>query len=305
MNNSNKIIVVVWNPESGIASSESQIKNSLKKLEQQYTLYQVSVEKILDYDTLLERVPINECSHIIAIGGDGTVSAVSDIAMKHDLPLLVIPNGTFNHFATHLGLPMDIGEAFALIDSGELAHIDIATVNEKVFVNFISAGFYADVIKTRSLLQKQGGRKWTSFARSLMKEAFHNSRFSVSFTSPEGATFTKETPLLLIANGTLSFGSPDILNDRHSFTSGKLQVLLFKNYGRGRLFLIALASMFFDTTKWNVTEEFQVKDCRIIIHKDKPKIVMDGELIEIDREVVVKNHPRALHILVPDSQEII
>ena len=37
-------------------------------------------------------------------GGDGTISAASAIALDRGLPLLVIPAGTFNHFATHLGI---------------------------------------------------------------------------------------------------------------------------------------------------------------------------------------------------------
>ncbi|WP_432806450.1 diacylglycerol kinase family protein [Microbacterium neungamense] len=38
-------------------------------------------------------------------GGDGSVAAVADAARRVGLPLLVLPGGTFNHFARTAGVP--------------------------------------------------------------------------------------------------------------------------------------------------------------------------------------------------------
>src|SRR5918995_1835832 len=50
-------------------------------------------------------------------GGDGSVAAVAGVAMEHDLPLVVVPVGTLNHFARDLGLdlarPLDALDAIA------------------------------------------------------------------------------------------------------------------------------------------------------------------------------------------------
>jgi hypothetical protein len=35
-------------------------------------------------------------------GGDGTVAAVAGVAVEHNLPLVVVPTGTLNHFARDL-----------------------------------------------------------------------------------------------------------------------------------------------------------------------------------------------------------
>ncbi len=37
-------------------------------------------------------------------GGDGTINAAAEVALAADLPLLVIPGGTLNHFARDVGL---------------------------------------------------------------------------------------------------------------------------------------------------------------------------------------------------------
>src|SRR5687768_13968871 len=39
-------------------------------------------------------------------GGDGSVAAVAGVAVERDLPLVVVPTGTLNHFARDLGLDL-------------------------------------------------------------------------------------------------------------------------------------------------------------------------------------------------------
>ena len=49
-------------------------------------------------------------------GGDGSVAAVAGVAAERDLPLVVVPTGTLNHFARDLGLdpahPLSALDAF-------------------------------------------------------------------------------------------------------------------------------------------------------------------------------------------------
>ena len=39
-------------------------------------------------------------------GGDGSVAAVASVAVERELPLMVVPLGTLNHFARDLGLDL-------------------------------------------------------------------------------------------------------------------------------------------------------------------------------------------------------
>ena len=40
-------------------------------------------------------------------GGDGSLGAVADVAIEREVPFVVVPFGTFNHFARDLGLDLD------------------------------------------------------------------------------------------------------------------------------------------------------------------------------------------------------
>ncbi|MET8115539.1 diacylglycerol kinase family protein [Streptomyces prasinus] len=96
----------------------------------------------------LARRAVAEGADLLAVaGGDGTQALVAEVAARHDLPFLVIPAGTRNHFALDLGLDRDDPAAalHALTDSVEL-RVDLGYAADRVFVNNASFGTYASVV---------------------------------------------------------------------------------------------------------------------------------------------------------------
>ena len=96
----------------------------------------------------LARQAVAEGADLLAVaGGDGTQALVAEVAAGHDLPFVVIPAGTRNHFALDLGLDRDDPAAAleALTDGVEL-RIDLGYAADRVFVNNASFGTYASVV---------------------------------------------------------------------------------------------------------------------------------------------------------------
>jgi diacylglycerol kinase family enzyme/membrane-associated phospholipid phosphatase len=91
-------------------------------------------------------------------GGDGTVSAASAIALEAGVPLLVIPAGTFNHFAADLGV-RSAPEAVAALRAGEAVLVDVGIVDRQPFINTSSTGVYADLVRVREQLEGRLGRQ--------------------------------------------------------------------------------------------------------------------------------------------------
>jgi diacylglycerol kinase family enzyme len=79
-------------------------------------------------------------------GGDGSLGLVAKVAVEADVPFVCVPSGTRNHFAGDLGLdrrdPVAALEAFA----GPERRIDVGMVGERMFLNNVSLGAYADVV---------------------------------------------------------------------------------------------------------------------------------------------------------------
>jgi diacylglycerol kinase family enzyme/membrane-associated phospholipid phosphatase len=98
-------------------------------------------------------------------GGDGTVSAVAQLAREFDLPLLVIPGGTFNHFAGTAGIT-SVAAAIDAAQSGEGVRADVAelTIDGEApltVLNAASVGIYPDFVKRRSAREEKLG-KWVA-----------------------------------------------------------------------------------------------------------------------------------------------
>src|SRR5215213_10593181 len=81
-------------------------------------------------------------------GGDGSVAAVAGMAVERNLPLVVVPTGTLNHFARDLGL--DLEHPLLALDAFASGHherrVDIGRVNGRPFINNVSLGVYAEML---------------------------------------------------------------------------------------------------------------------------------------------------------------
>jgi diacylglycerol kinase family enzyme len=89
-------------------------------------------------------------------GGDGSLAAVAQVAIERDLPFVVVPFGTRNHFARDVGLDRDdpLAALRAFGDRRERT-IDVGSVNGRVFLNNVSLGVYARLVHRREEHRKR------------------------------------------------------------------------------------------------------------------------------------------------------
>ena len=99
-------------------------------------------------------------------GGDGSVRLAAAFAYDAGLPLLVVPAGTFNHFAADLGV-RSAEEAIAALQAGDSVLADLATADGKVFLNTASTGVYVDLVRVREKLEPELG-KWPAVLVALV-----------------------------------------------------------------------------------------------------------------------------------------
>ena len=86
-------------------------------------------------------------------GGDGTAASVAHLAREADLPLLVVPGGTFNHFARTAGVE-SIDDAVGALAAGEGLLVDVGelrlgTGEPETVLNAASVGVYPDFVAAR------------------------------------------------------------------------------------------------------------------------------------------------------------
>jgi diacylglycerol kinase family enzyme len=82
-------------------------------------------------------------------GGDGSLAAVAEVAVEREVPFVVVPFGTRNHFARDLGLDRDDPLAALSAFSGREERIDVGRANGRLFLNNVSLGLYARLVHRR------------------------------------------------------------------------------------------------------------------------------------------------------------
>jgi len=100
-------------------------------------------------------------------GGDGSVQLAAGLALDKGLPLLVVPAGTFNHFATDLGV-RSAADAVAALQAGDCVLVDVASAGPRSFVNTASTGMYVDLVRARQELEDRLG-KWPAVLVALAR----------------------------------------------------------------------------------------------------------------------------------------
>lgn len=96
-------------------------------------------------------------------GGDGSVAAVAHEALAAGVPLLVVPGGTFNHFARTVGAT-SVDLAIDALQRGEGVRSDVAELRFAngppiTVLNTASVGLYPDFVAERERREERWG-KW-------------------------------------------------------------------------------------------------------------------------------------------------
>jgi diacylglycerol kinase family enzyme len=118
-------------------------------------------------------------------GGDGSQALIATVASRHDIAHVCIPAGTRNHFALDLGLDRDdvVGALDAFTDGRE-RRIDLARVNDRVFVNNASLGVYAKVVQSDAYRDAKL-ETWTRMLPELLGP--DADPIDLEFSTPDGA----------------------------------------------------------------------------------------------------------------------
>jgi len=118
-------------------------------------------------------------------GGDGSQAMVAAIAAESGLPMVVVPAGTRNHLALDLGLDRDdvVGALDAYGDAVE-RRLDLADMNGKVFVNNVSLGLYAAIVRSPDYRDAKVDTTLATLPKTLGPDS---KPFDLRFTDPDGA----------------------------------------------------------------------------------------------------------------------
>ena len=93
----------------------------------------------------LARAAAPSCDVVCAVGGDGTVSEVVNGLMPHPVPIVIVPTGSGNDFASLIACPRNAAELARVLEDGVGLRMDVLDCGDRYCVNSIGIGFEAMV----------------------------------------------------------------------------------------------------------------------------------------------------------------
>lgn len=109
-----------------------------------------------------------EHTALVAVGGDGSLNTIAQAAHGAGCVMGVVPYGTFNYFARTHHIPVDPAEAVRLVLTGVPLPVQVAAVNQHLFLVNASLGLYPDLLEDREAYKRRFGRsRWVAIYAAL------------------------------------------------------------------------------------------------------------------------------------------
>lgn len=221
-----KKVRFIYNPYSG----ENAILKELDKIitmhqEKGYTIVPYRIQRGVDVINALDVID-STYEYILIAGGDGTIDTVVNAMKKRgiDIPIGIIPVGTANDFAKHLGMPQDAGACVEQILDSHAVGVDLGKVNDNYFVNVLSTGLFTDVSQKTDTNLKNTIGKLAYYLKGL-EELPNFRKLDVKITA-NGTVFNEPIYLMLVFNGQTAGNFK--LATKAKVQDGFLDVVIFK-----------------------------------------------------------------------------
>ena len=244
--------VLFVNPRSGSADSLAEVRRAAEQRG-------IEVRELAELDP-------NDAEVVGVAGGDGSLAPVAAVALERDLPFVVVPLGTRNHFARDLGIDTDDPVAALEAFDAPERRVDVGRVNGRVFLNNVSLGAYAAAV------HEEGAGALGPLARWLLR--FRRSPLRLGLDG-------EERSVLLLLVGNNEYGA-DGRRDR--LDAGTLSAYSLEHAPLLRLRRETQAGTAFVV---------QARGARV-------QAAIDGEAVEVEAPLRFELEPRALRVRIAE-----
>ena len=244
-------------------------------------------------------------AQLVAVGGDGTINAVVAAALEHDVPLAILPQGTFNFFGRTHGIPETIDAAIDVLLHGRLVAVRVARVNDRRFIVNASVGLYPQVLEDREAWKRRFGRsRFIAFFSGLATLLRGYRPLRLKITDADGDTRDLRTPTLIVANNALQLELIGV-DDAPTIASGHLVAITLKHVGKLQMIGLILRGALGKLGEAERVQTFRFRRMTVKTRgrKRRLKIALDGEISRMNAPLTFEALPNALQLLVPQPGE--
>lgn len=282
----------IINPKSG-TKKRANIANLIKKhLDKDQFDATITFTERKGHAHELAQKSVSEGIDIVcAVGGDGTVHEAGTALIGSRTKLAIIPRGSGNGLANHLGLPKLPRKAIRTINNGDYKLMDTASINNKPFLGVAGVGLDAIIAEKFDTTEKRG---LAGYVKIILREYFSYKNILVKSKLDGNEEKMDKLFICSVANAS-EFGNGFTISPNSDVTDGQLELFKLK---RIHFFAIPIvAYRFFTRTahKSRYVEIIPFTEGELDINQEV--MHMDGESVHVKSPFNVAVQPKSLYIL--------
>lgn len=233
------------------------------------------------------------CSTVLAAGGDGTINETAAALCGTGVVLGILPCGSGNGLARHLGIPVDLREGLRVILEDHPEDIDYASVNDKKF--FCTCGVGFDAAVSEAFAKKKTRGKFTYLQSTF--ETYANYSPEYYTISANGRKLTEKAFLVAVCNAS-QYGNNAYIAPSAAINDGLLDVTII-HAGNTLSTALVGVDMLTGMIERNMLIHTFRTDNIIIERERKGASHVDGEPMEMDRRLSIRCHHNGLKVFTP------
>ena len=237
---------------------------------------------------------------VVAVGGDGTVNeVVRGLVRGYRLPVTgygtalgIIPMGSGNGFARHLGIPVKPGKAIEMLNRSEPICVDYGLANGRLFVSTCGTGFDAVIADHFAGSNKRG---FMTYLQNVLHDVFSYTPQTYRLVG-DGLDVTHKAFLITFANSN-QWGYEALIAPKASVQDGKMDIMLMSSHailGSASLALRLFAGSIDDS---HFMDTLRVREITLEREEAGP-FHIDGDPVEMEKDIHLKIIADGVRVLV-------
>lgn len=278
-------MLFIVNPKSG-TGNKKRLMSTLKK-----TGHKVICTEYAGHATELARETSEQV--VVAVGGDGTVNEVAQGLIGTGKTLGIIPCGSGDGLARHLGISRILNIALMTVKEGYTCPLDAAMINDRYFFSVCGVGFDA-VVSER--FAKCGQRGLPSYIREGLKtwNIYSPEKYSICI---DGKTYEHDAMFITVGNSS-QWGNGAKITPLADSSDGILDITVVDSFRSIEIPFMAGLLMTGTANKSIHVHTYKGKNITITRQNDGPAHA-DGDWFPAGKRLDIKIIPHALKVLVP------
>lgn len=234
---------------------------------------------------------------VVACGGDGTINETARAMVGTGVAMGIIPAGSGNGLARHIGIPIDPLLAVDVIGERNVKDCDYGTVNGRPFFCTFGVGFDAAV---SDRFASSGKRGKMTYIKSAFQEfvRYEPEPYTIIV---DGEKISDDAFVVTVCNAS-QYGNNAYIAPEASITDGLLDIMIIKKMPKMATFLLGVDLLSGTLERHRGVQHLKVKKA-VIERKNEGPAHIDGEPFKAGNRLEIECHDGQLKLFITAAKQ--